>query len=259
VTSIGEDDRQLLRDPAARAARMPSVAFEAARAALAAAGEAVARAALDVERTRIRVPFDSLVLSESVDVGQLVSAQHVIAELAGTQAYRIEAALPVADLAWLPPLDAAGTNGVPCRITQDMGNGARLERRGFVTHVLGDLDPAGRLARVLVEVPDPAGQDLPGRLLLGAYVNVRIDGRRLDGVFVLRERWIHEGGRVWIKGPDNRLEFRTVRVLRRQDGDAFVDQGLDAGVTVVTGRIPVPVPGMLLKSAGPARAAGAPE
>ncbi|GAA4923538.1 replication restart DNA helicase PriA [Actinomycetospora succinea] len=34
VTAIGEDDRQLLRDPAARAARMPSVAFEAARAAL---------------------------------------------------------------------------------------------------------------------------------------------------------------------------------------------------------------------------------
>ena len=34
VSSIGEDDRQLLRDPASRAARMPGVAFEAARAAL---------------------------------------------------------------------------------------------------------------------------------------------------------------------------------------------------------------------------------
>ncbi|KEI44822.1 primosomal protein N' [Saccharopolyspora rectivirgula] len=36
VTAIGEDDTQLARDPAARAARLPSVAFEAARAALAA-------------------------------------------------------------------------------------------------------------------------------------------------------------------------------------------------------------------------------
>ncbi len=34
VTAIGEDDTQLVRDPAARAARLPSVAFEAARAAL---------------------------------------------------------------------------------------------------------------------------------------------------------------------------------------------------------------------------------
>lgn len=34
VTSIGEDDTQIARDPAARAARLPSVAFEAARAAL---------------------------------------------------------------------------------------------------------------------------------------------------------------------------------------------------------------------------------
>lgn len=34
VTAIGEDDVQLARDPAARAARLPSVAFEAARAAL---------------------------------------------------------------------------------------------------------------------------------------------------------------------------------------------------------------------------------
>ncbi|MBP2472878.1 primosomal protein N' (replication factor Y) [Crossiella equi] len=36
VTSIGEDDRQETRDAAARAARLPSVAFEAARGALAA-------------------------------------------------------------------------------------------------------------------------------------------------------------------------------------------------------------------------------
>lgn len=34
VTAIGEDDTQIARDPAARAARLPSVAFEAARAAL---------------------------------------------------------------------------------------------------------------------------------------------------------------------------------------------------------------------------------
>jgi primosomal protein N' (replication factor Y) len=34
VTAIGEDDTQLARDPAARAARLPGVAFEAARAAL---------------------------------------------------------------------------------------------------------------------------------------------------------------------------------------------------------------------------------
>jgi primosomal protein N' (replication factor Y) (superfamily II helicase) len=34
VTAIGEDDTQLARDPAARAARLPAVVFEAARAAL---------------------------------------------------------------------------------------------------------------------------------------------------------------------------------------------------------------------------------
>ncbi|MFC7343783.1 primosomal protein N' [Saccharopolyspora griseoalba] len=34
VTAIGEDDTQIARDPAARAARLPSVGFEAARAAL---------------------------------------------------------------------------------------------------------------------------------------------------------------------------------------------------------------------------------
>lgn len=34
VTALGEDDTQLARDPTARAARLPSVAFEAARAAL---------------------------------------------------------------------------------------------------------------------------------------------------------------------------------------------------------------------------------
>ena len=50
--------------------------------------------------------------------------------------------------------------------------------------LLGDLEPQGRMARLLVSVRDPrsrekGNEELP-KLLLGAYVRVIVEGRELS-------------------------------------------------------------------------------
>ena len=53
--------------------------------------------------------------------------------------------------------------------------------RGYLYQLLGDLEPNGRLARVLIEIEDPLdlgsqdGERKP--FLLGDYVSAEIEGR----------------------------------------------------------------------------------
>ena len=62
---------------------------KAARAAVAAAKSAVELAGLRLERATVRVPFDAIVASEQVEVGQLVGPQAPIATLLGAARFRV--------------------------------------------------------------------------------------------------------------------------------------------------------------------------
>ncbi len=224
-----------------------------ARAALAAASSALAKARLDLERTRLKVPFNSVVLSENSEVGQLVSPQTQLAVLAGTDRFWIQVALPVDELRWIlfPPPGKGG--GSQAEVIQVLGEGRRIRRKGRVLRLLGDLEPEGRLARVLVAVEDPLllrepgeGERLP--LLLGSYVRVEIQGKEVEGVFVLPRVALHEGDRVWIMDKEDRLEIRPVSVLYRERKRVLVKGGLREGERIVVTPIPMPVPGLKLRT-----------
>jgi multidrug efflux pump subunit AcrA (membrane-fusion protein) len=57
--------------------------LESMRLALKAAQSALKKAQLDLTRTTLRAPFNAMVVSESVDSGQLISPQSLVARLVG--------------------------------------------------------------------------------------------------------------------------------------------------------------------------------
>ncbi len=227
--------------------------IQSARAALEAARSAVEKARLDLERTSVKAPFNSLVLSENSEVGQLVSPQTQLAVLVGTDTFWVQTSLPVESLRWIefpPPGKEAGP---PAKVIQVLGEGRRILREGRVLRLLGDLEAQGRMARVLVAVNDPLllhgareGERLP--LLLGSYVRVEIRGRAVDGVFVLPRVALREGDKVWVMGEDDRLEIRPVSVLFRERKRVLIAEGLREGERIVTSPIPIPAPGLKLRT-----------
>ncbi len=230
--------------------------LRAAKAAVQAASNALFRAHLDVERTQIVSPFDAVVLAEFVDRGQLVSPQTRLAELAGTDAFRVEAFLPVQDLQWMKRPDDHGAGGPAATVLHDVGTMEPLRFEGVVTRVLGNLDPAARMAQILVRVEDPlrlaaAGSDKrTAPLLSGAYVQVVIEGVRVDEVVDLPGSVIREGNRVWVMNAESRLEIRDVEVIRRQGGRALVKHGIADNERIVSSHISSPIPGMKLRAKG---------
>ncbi len=222
-----------------RALREPQRAT--AEASVRAAEAVVAKARLAAARTRITAPFNALVLEEAVEVGQVVQPGMRLGRLVGTDAFWVQVSVPVADLDWLEVPGAHAT------VTHR--SGARVvERRGTVVRMLGDLDPLGSMARLVVEIPDPLGlRDDTKPLLLGAFVEVSLEGRAADGVYELPRVALREGDRVWRVDADNRLLSGPVTVLRRLRETVLVSEGLADGDRVITSRLASPVPGMQLR------------
>lgn len=221
--------------------------LEKARADVAAAQAALDKATLDLERTRIRAPFNAIVRNRSVDVGSQVSPQEPLADLAGTDVYWVQATLPVDRLEWITVPQKAGDPGSVARVRY---NGDQVVR-GDVVRLLADLTDQGRMARVLIAVKDPLGHDTaaPSRppLLIGQYVRVEIEGRHLDNVFAVPRTVLRDNDTVWLLDKDQRLEIRKVTPVWRDQERVLLRDRLKSGDRLIVSALSAPVAGMQLR------------
>ncbi len=240
------------------ALRIPQI--EGAEAALAAARSAQAKAELDLERCTLTSPFNALVIRENIDTGQVVNPQVEVATLAGTDQYWVQVSVPVEYLPWID-IPASGGKGSSVAIIQKTGAGT-VTREGDIIRLLGDLDPAGRLARLLVSIDDPLNRrgntdQIP--LLLGSYVTVEILGKTMEQVLVVPRRAIRDldgaaaaDGRnregIWLMDEDDRLKIEPVEVVWRTQDSVFIANGIEDGARLVISNIPTPVQGMKLST-----------
>lgn len=216
-------------------------------AALESVRSALRKAMLDAERTEIKAPFNSFVKEKYVDIGQPVTSGTNLVTLTGTDEFWVRISVPVSRLPWISIPQINGSEGSPATVIQE---NRVAERHGRVVRLLGDLDPVGRMARLLISVEDPFGIHLPSPapvpLLLGAYVTVKIQGPQLTDIFVIPRKALREGDQVWVMTDKNRLAVRTAEVIWRRKADVLV-RGLKPDEQIITSRISSPVPGMKLR------------
>ncbi len=238
------------------ALRKPQLAQ--AKAAVKAAESARDKAQLDFDRTSISVPFPSVVREEFLEIGQLVSPQTLIARLAGSEKFWVRCSVPSDRLAYISLPGPDGRGGAAAKVLQRRPGKNPAVRRGRVIRMLPELDPAGRMARVLVEVNDPlnvmsakvaanGGKELPPPLLLGSFVKVQIDGPMLAGVVPLPRKALREGRRVWVMGADDKLEIREAKIAWSTRDELLLSGGVQAGEAVVITGINGAHPGMKLR------------
>ena len=230
--------------------RIPQV--NRARAEIRAAEAALARAELDLERTRIAAPFDGHLVERFVSEGDNVGAGDQLAVFVGAQEYWVDLSVPIASLRWIRTPGQGGA-GSPAIVRQPGAWGDGVSREGVVAQRIGRLEEGSRLARVLVRIPDPLARD-PARegkpeMILGAFVDVEIRGRAIDDAFVIDRDHLREGDTVWVMGDDDRLEIKEVGVEHRGRDEVYITSGLEDGDRVVRTNLTTPVEGMLLRVA----------
>lgn len=223
---------------------------EAAEASMDAAEAAVRQAEINLERTVIKAPFNCIVKTEHVDIGQYVHAGSAVADVFGADMAEVIVPIPLDELEWIniPGHDHDST-GSEVEVIKKI-NGNKYKWTGYVSRILGDVDPRGRMARVVVEIKDPFSTRTGSknlRLYEGMFVDVVIGGSWFDRVFILPSGVLREESTVWLMGKDHRLVIRKVDVFRTEKGNIILRSGVDPDDLVVLSDINGAAPGMLLR------------
>lgn len=204
-------------------------------------------AELELSRTVIKAPFNAMVVKESVEVGQLLSPNSEICELVGTDEFWIQVTLPFSQLKWIHfPKD--GAPGAEANVILDTGDGKSTIWKGHVVRLLSDLDPLGRMARLIISVEDPLGirkhssSQLP--LLLGSYVEVSIDAGELENALRIPREALREGNHIWVVGPDNLLKVVQTEVLWPEKDTLLILNNLEKDDRLIVSDLRVALPKM---------------
>jgi RND family efflux transporter MFP subunit len=218
--------------------------LSAAKAMLTAEKAEVQKARLNLARTKIRAPFNTIVRAKNVDIGSQVSGQEKLAELVGTDEYWIQASIPVDRLSWIKIPRNPTETGSEVRIFYRNSD----ERSGRVIKLLGTLETEGRMARILVEVKDPLGLKTAGKnqlpLLIGEYVRIEIAGRQLQNVYRIPRTALRDDTNLWIVSKDGKLDIRKVETIWRDSQTVLLRNGLEPGDRLIVSDLPSPIRGM---------------
>lgn len=217
--------------------------LQQAKAKLDAAKAAKERAVLDLARCEISAPFDAVVVERYVQKGSLLSMNSPVAQIAGTENFWVRATIAVDRLNWLPTIDRL--NAYDAKIYPR--NMPEASRKGRIIRRMAQLEEAGRLAQLLIEVPTPLEGEYP--LLLGSYVRIKVQGRELTDVFSIPREAVHDSDYIYLMKPDRTLEIRKIAPLWRGRSRILVTEGLKDGELLVTNELPSPINGMSLRHA----------
>jgi RND family efflux transporter MFP subunit len=232
--------------PSGLVVREPQV--RQAEAELAAAQADLHAAQLSLARTKVSVPFEGTVVSESVDVGQYVTPGAPVATVYGTDAVEVRLPLEDRELAYFDVPDRSGGGGPRAEVRAEFG-GSIHSWEGRVTRMETQVDPSSRMVHIVVEILNPFDR-ANGRppLLPGTFVDVRIFGKTAENVVAIPRYAVREGGVVWLV-EDGTLRIRPVGITRSDREQALVSGGLTGGDQIVVSSLDVVTDGMKVRSA----------
>ena len=215
-----------------------------ARADIDSAKADLRQAALNLNRTVVKAPFNAMIIERNVNVGAYVGTQESLVSLVGTDAFWIKALVSLDQLAYI---DLEYPGGCPVEIRSQAGKG---HWKGRVIKVSGKLNETSRMATVIVAIADPLGikKAEPGpRLMIDDYVTAEITGRELNNVIELPRAALKDENTVWINNNDA-LDIRKVTLAWKSTHKIYVQTGVTPGEQVVMSDLSTPVQGMALKA-----------
>ncbi len=221
-----------------------------AEAALLEARIALEQAQRDLWRTDIRAPYEGLVRSEQVDLGQFVSRGQPVASIYASDS--VEVRLPVADnqLAYLDlPLGYRGELSAeisPLVILSTTYGGRGYEWRGKLVRTEAEIDSKSRMVKAVVRVNNQNDGDQPP-LPIGLFVSASIKGRSVDNIVSLPRAALRNQNQVLVIDADNRLRYRPVDVMRFEKDNVIISAGLENGEIVNISPIQTVIDGMRVK------------
>jgi len=215
-----------------------------AQASVKSAQAALKRAQRDLDNCDVTAPYDALVISRNIGVGQFVTMGSQVAELNNIET--AEVIIPIAgfDSVFLPER----IKGITATIIQKGLNS--FTREGVIDRDLGIVDNATRMSSLVVRIEDPYGlKNIQPAIKFGSYVQVNFAGAMLNNIYRLPQALVNNQT-VWVVNENQELEPRKVTVIREEGEYFYISSGLNADDKLVITLPEYPQKGMQVKIAG---------
>jgi len=224
--------------------RKPQLAREQANLKAAQAG--LQRAKRNFERTKIRAPYDGLVKSRNIDMGQFLPMGTQIGEVFSTEVAEVRLPLTDDDMAFLNDVSNAQAEVV---LKAEVA-GKDIRWSGYLTRDEAVLDGRSRVIYGVVEVTDPylrkssASQSNSMPLRFGRFVSAEVKGVNVDNIVTLPRNVLRLDGTVLTVADDMKVRINDVNVLRADENFIYVNRGLSKDEKVIFSAVPNPYEGM---------------
>ncbi len=247
------DLKQIGRDPSKSssfALREPQLTE--AQANLQAAEADLKIAKLQIQRTRIRAPFNGRVVNKLVDVSQFVSMGTLLANIYSTDSVivRLPLRLNQANLLGLSRLGNSKAQMKAIKISlSSVSAGDIYYWPAVLSHIEGEIDVHNRLVYLVAKVKSPYAQykKFSNRppLTPGMFVKAELLGIKRK-VIKLSRSVFQQGSHVWLIDQDNKLRIKQVDILYKDEKFIYITEGLNDGDRVIVSTIDYPLNGMKL-------------
>jgi RND family efflux transporter MFP subunit len=226
-----------------------------AAAALAAAQAELVGAERNLERTYIRLPYEGIVLSKNTDIGQFVNPGTQLGVTFATNTAEVRLPLTDLDLAFVELPNAAeltetgSVDGPSVRLSA-VQKGKLVEWDAQIVRSEGVVDERSRVTYAVAQIADPYRLHSDGvPLPIGTFVAAEITGSTVLDVIRIPRTALRGADQVLLVDDENKIEIRTVNVLRSDEQYVYVSGGVSPGERITVTAIEAPTNGMSVRTA----------
>ena len=228
--------------------------FASAAAALSSAQAELVSARRNLERTYIRLPYEGMVLSKDADIGQFVTPGAQLGVTFATDLAEVRLPLTDMDLAFVDLPDPveiveSGSGAGPKVTLTAVQQGRTVAWEAQIVRSEGVVDERSRVTYAVAQIADPYklhGDGTP--LPVGTFVAANIRSTTVTDVIRIPRSALRGADQVLIVDDENKIEIRTVDVIRADGQFAYLGGGVSPGERITTTAIEAPSNGMSVRT-----------
>ena len=197
----------------------------------------------NLDRAKVRAPFDGRVKARKVGVGQAVGAQTPLGEIFGSATAEIRLPLSPSQLPFVKLPEEEGDAPVEVVLTDALADPSQPVSHQWKAQIVrteGTLDPTSRELFAIARIEDPfsLGSGLP-QLRIGQPLRAKIEGITLDDVFVIPRTAMRDINRIFlIEKDDPKISKTDITPVWSNAEVVIVKNGLKPGDWLATSRLP---------------------
>ena len=224
-----------------------------ARANLASVEAQLQIADLNLERTRIRAPFNGRISEIRGDLGQYVTIGTPLVKIYDIATAEVRLPLTDRQLAILDlPLGQTANEGPQVKLSAVIA-GRTHHWEGVITRTDASIDTQSRMYYAIVEVDKPFGVDQRSQitpqvpLMPGLFVSAEIAGKKLEDVLVLPRESLVRREYIYALDESDKITVHPVTVLKKDPEQVWLQADIKEARPIVLEKHALLSPGTVVE------------